>query len=224
MLSTAQKKERIENKLRIAREGLPFIAIALGLTLIFGLLHWFVLFFLFALISIFVIGFFRDPQRQQNVPTDAVLAPADGWIVRIEHLPADQNPLGRPAQKISIFMSVFNVHVNRNAVSGRVTRIQYFPGKFLSAHLDKASAGNERNQLILETPGGQSIVVVQIAGLIARRIVCWVNEGEEVIAGQRFGLIRFGSRLDVYLPEECRIPVQKNQRTRAGLTIIGYLP
>ena len=224
MLSTTQKKERIENKFGIAREGLPFIAISLGLTLIFGLLGWMVFFILFVLISIFVIGFFRDPQRQQNVPVDAILAPADGRIIRIEHLPADQNPLSRPARKISIFMSVFNVHVNRNAVSGRVIQIQYFPGKFLSAHLDKASDGNERNQLTLETPGGQRIVVVQIAGLIARRIVCWVNEGEEVIAGRRFGLIRFGSRLDVYLAEEYRIPVQKGHRTRAGQTIIAYRP
>ncbi len=224
MLSATQKKERIENKLRIAREGLPFIAISLGLTLIFGLLVWIVFFILFALISIFVIGFFRDPQRQQEVPVDAVLAPADGRIIRIEHLPDNQNPLGRPARKISIFMSVFNVHVNRNVVNGRVMRIQYLPGKFLSANLDKASAGNERNQLTLETQSGQRIVVVQIAGLIARRIACWVNEGEEVVAGQRFGLIRFGSRLDVYLAEECRIPVQKAQRTRAGQTIIAYMP
>ena len=224
MLSTAQKKERIENNLRIAREGLPFIAISLGLTLIFGLLGWLLLFILFVLISIFVIGFFRDPQRQQNVPVDAILAPADGRIIRIEHLPADQNPLGWPARKISIFMSVFNVHVNRNVANGRVMRIQYFPGKFLSANLDKASAGNERNQLTLETQSGHRIVVVQIAGLIARRIACWVNEGEEVVAGQRFGLIRFGSRLDVYLAEEYRIPVQKGHRTRAGQTIIAYRP
>jgi phosphatidylserine decarboxylase len=224
MLSADQKQVRVENKLGIAREGLPFIAISLGMTLIFGLIGWSILFILAALLTIFVAGFFRDPQRQPDVPENAVLAPADGKIIKIEYLPESRNPLGKPAHKISIFMSVFNVHVNRNPVDGEVARIQYFPGKFLSANLDKASASNERNQITINTKSGNCIVLIQIAGLIARRIACWIKEGEEVIAGKRFGLIRFGSRLDVYVAEECRILAREEQRTRAGKTIIAYLP
>jgi phosphatidylserine decarboxylase len=121
-------------------------------------------------------------------------------------------------------MSLFDVHVNRIPTGGRISRISYRPGAFFAANLDKASEKNEQNAVTLDTPDGKQIVFVQIAGLIARRIVCWVREGDDVQAGQRFGLIRFGSRVDVFLPEGSRVAVQPRQKVKAGKTIIGYLP
>ena len=174
--------------------------------------------------SLFVIFFFRDPERRPQTPPDAVLTPADGRILEIESLGEDEpNPLGEPARRISIFMSIFDVHVNRIPVSGAIKKIAYHPGKFFSANLDKASKFNEHNKLTLETSASRKIVFIQIAGLIARRIACWVTEGETVKAGQRFGLIRFGSRVEVYLPRDSRIMVRKGQRVKAGTTVIGYL-
>ena len=128
-----------------------------------------------------------------------------------------------PALKISIFMSVFDVHVNRIPVDGTVARISYHPGRFFAANLDKASRDNESNRVLLETPDGRRILVIQIAGLIARRIACWVEEADVVRAGQRFGLIRFGSRLEVFAPESTRTEVKVGHRVKAGQTILGYL-
>jgi phosphatidylserine decarboxylase len=132
--------------------------------------------------------------------------------------------LGTGAVKVSVFMSLFNVHVNRIPTGGRISMISYRPGAFLSANLDKASEKNERNTLRLNTRDGKQIVFIQIAGLIARRIACWVREGDDVQVGQRFGLIRFGSRLEVFLPEGSRVLVQPREKVKAGKTIIGYLP
>ena len=135
----------------------------------------------------------------------------------------EDNPLGEPAVKISVFMSVFNVHVNRIPMEGKISSVKYMAGAFFSANLNKASEQNESNTIILELYNGRKIAVVQIAGLIARRIVCWIKERDIVKKGQRFGLIRFGSRLDVYLPADSDVSVELGQKVRAGETIIAYL-
>jgi phosphatidylserine decarboxylase len=157
------------------------------------------------------------------VSKKTVVAPADGRILKIHHLEDKKNPLGQPAFKVSVFMTVFNVHVNRIPVESVIKDITYNPGKFFSANLDKASEFNENNQITLETRDAHKVVFIQIAGLIARRIVCWVKAGERVTTGQRFGLIRFGSRVDIYLPDDTQITAQINQKVRAGQTVIGYL-
>ena len=156
--------------------------------------------------------FFRDPERvQPNIP-NAVLTPADGRILAVKQIDHSNNPLGAPGLKISIFMSVFNVHVNRIPVGGSIEKIDYHAGQFFSANLDKASEQNENNRVTLRTPDAQKIVVIQIAGLIARRIVCWITEGDRVDRGQRFGLIRFGSRLEAFLPTTQESPYKKGKK------------
>lgn len=175
------------------------------------------------LLTLFIMYFFRDPDRKSQVPQEAILSPADGKIIDVRAVRSDENPLQVPAIKISIFMSVFDVHVNRIPVDGTVTRISYHPGRFFAANLDKASSDNESNRILLETRDGRKILVIQIAGLIARRIACWVEETDAVRAGQRFGLIRFGSRVEVFAPEPTRTAVKTGQRVRAGQTILGYL-
>lgn len=175
-------------------------------------------------LTLFVLYFFRDPDRKAEVQEKAVLSPADGKVLGAWTLESSENPLGAKAVKVSVFMSLFNVHVNRVPASGRIIQISYLPGAFFAAGLDKASERNEQNAVFLELRDGTKIVFVQIAGLIARRIVCWVREGEEVQAGQRFGLIRFGSRVDIYLPKGSRVAVQPGHNVKAGETILGYLP
>ncbi len=207
----------------MAREGLPFVLLGCALVFVFSYLGLTVLTVFSVFISLFTIYFFRDPDRSSNAPDNAVLTPADGKIIQIQHLENDSNPLGEPAIKISIFMSVFNVHVNRIPISGIIKNITYYPGKFFSADLDKASEQNERNKITLQTPDSRNIVFIQIAGLIARRIACWVKKGDTMQTGQRFGLIRFGSRLEVFLPGDSQITVQMHQKVTAGETIIGYL-
>ncbi|OGP49841.1 MAG: phosphatidylserine decarboxylase [Deltaproteobacteria bacterium RBG_13_43_22] len=207
----------------IARQGYPFIAGGLaGIALFFWLdfpLGWGI----FGLLTLFVISFFRDPERQSPQEEGAVLSPADGRILLVEE--KEMTPFStRSAIKISIFMSVFNCHVNRIPVSGKIEKVFYRTGKFYSANLDRASAQNEQNALLLFTKEGHEISMVQVAGLIARRIVCWVNQGETIKRGERFGLIRFGSRVDLYLPASTRIRIQRGDKVKAGLTIIGELP
>jgi phosphatidylserine decarboxylase len=175
-----------------------------------------------AFLTLWCAYFFRDPQRVTPLREGLVVSPADG-MVSFAGFAAPPPELGlgdRPLQRVSIFMSVFDCHVNRAPVAGRVTKVAYKPGLFLNADLDKASEDNERNGLVIE---GQSGVfgVVQIAGLIARRIVCFVNEGASLSAGDRFGLIRFGSRVDVYLPHDAQILVGVNSRAIAGETVIA---
>jgi phosphatidylserine decarboxylase len=179
---------------------------------------------LLGIVTIFIISFFRDPDRENNVHDDTVLTPADGKILDIQYLEDRNNPLGEPAVKVSIFMSIFNVHVNRVPTTGRIANIIYSSGKFFSASLDKASEHNENNSITIQTKYGRKIVFVQIAGLIARRIVCWLKESDNVIAGQRCGLIRFGSRVEIFLPSDSRIIVQSRDKVKAGKTILGYLP
>lgn len=215
--------KRIDNKLPIAREGIPFILIGIGLTCVFLILDLLVLAIPFAVLTFFTIFFFRDPQRNLVNSEKAVFTPADGKIIAIEKLTSGDNRFNGTAIKLSIFMSLFNAHINRIPVGGRISQLIYHPGKFFPANLDKASAYNENNMVLLETDNREKIVLVQVAGLIARRIVCWVKAGDYVKTGQRFGLIRFGSRLEVYLPPDSTITVRKGEKVKAGQTIIGYL-
>lgn len=216
-------ESRINNKWPLAKEGLPFVLLGCALVFIFSYLSLTVLTVFSVFISLFTTYFFRDPDRSNNAPDNAVITPADGKIIQIQHLENDNNPLEEPAIKISIFMNVFNVHVNRIPISGTIKDIAYYPGKFFSADLDKASEQNEKNKITLQTPDSRKIVFIQIAGLIARRIACWVKKGDKMQTGQRFGLIRFGSRLEVFLPGDSQITIQMHQKVKAGETIIGYL-
>lgn len=218
-----RRDKRIHNRWAIAREGLPFIGAGVAVTLILVGLNLWGLAVAAGVLTLFIVYFFRDPERRPAGLEHALLAPADGRILGVQDLPGSENPLGQPAFKVSIFMSVFNVHVNRIPAAGRISEISYRPGRFFSANLDKASEQNEHNRILLETRTGVRLAFVQIAGLIARRIACWIREGDEVVAGQRFGLIRFGSRVDVYVPRQVRIVVEESQKVKAGQTILGYL-
>lgn len=224
------EETQINNGLPVAREGLPFILIGSVLTLLslyFGFFIYNNLLFVsifMGIITLFIIYFFRDPPRENPTHDEkTVLIPADGKILDIQHLKDGNNPLSEPAIKVSIFMSIFNVHVNRIPITGRILKIIYNPGKFFSANLNKASEQNENNRVTIQTDNGRKIVFVQIAGLIARRIVCWIKEWDNVKAGQRCGLIRFGSRVDIYLPHDSRIILKPRCRVKAGETILGYL-
>ncbi len=218
------QESRIHNRIGIAREGFPFIGIGLAMTLLLLSLGLGSLTIVAGALTLFVLYFFRDPDREAGAEEKAVLTPADGRVLGVWPLGSGENPLGARAVKVSVFMSLFDVHVNRIPARGRISRISYRPGAFFAASLDKASEKNEQNALTLDTRDGRQIAFVQIAGLIARRIACWVREGDDVQAGQRFGLIRFGSRVDVFLPEGSRVAVQPRQKVKAGKTIIGYLP
>jgi phosphatidylserine decarboxylase len=174
------------------------------------------------LAALFVLQFFRDPPRQ--VPGDAhtVVCPADGRVVAVER--ARDPYLERNAIKVSVFMNVFNVHSNRSPVDGRVQKRWYNPGRFINAAFDKASLENERNALWLRTTGGADVTCVQIAGLIARRILCYVREGDSLERGQRFGFIRFGSRVDIYVPEDANLVAALGDKVYATSTVIATLP
>jgi phosphatidylserine decarboxylase len=206
----------------IIREGLPFI-IPLGIfTLIFSIVDIIWAASIFFIATCVVAWFFRNPEREFSEGEKSVISPADGEVIKIENS-IESDFLDGPMQKISVFMNVFDVHVNRLPYSGTVAHIQYNKGKFFSANLDKASELNERNSILIETDDGNKILTVQIAGLIARRIECWVKEGMQVRKGERFGLIRFGSRLEVFLPPDAIISVRVGDRVRAGETLIGWL-
>lgn len=209
-------------KVPIAKEGIPFILIAVAVTVfVFWLSGSVFARVPFLLITAFVVAFFRDPERIIPADENAIVSPADGRVIKAERV-MEARILKAEALKISIFMNVFNVHVNRFPATGRIRRIIYNPGKFFSADLDKASLENEQNALVVEGPGGRLFAFNQIAGLIARRIVCRVSEGMTLKRGERFGLIRFGSRVDVYLPADCRVTVKIGQKVSAGSSIIGY--
>jgi phosphatidylserine decarboxylase len=205
----------------IAREGWPFLATAFGLSLAVN--AW--LGFAWALplwaVSIFILQFFRDPPREIPDDPQAVLSPADGRIVAVEKV---RDPyLERDALKISVFMNVFNVHSNRSPVDATVKQRWYHAGSFLNAALDKASLENERNALWLRTRGGDDVVCVQVAGLIARRILCYVGEGAGLERGQRYGFIRFGSRVDVYLPPDAEVKAALGDAVYATESILARL-
>ncbi|MGD0278520.1 MAG: phosphatidylserine decarboxylase family protein [Smithella sp.] len=207
----------------IAPEGYPFIVFSLVVTVFIALLGgncWLII--LFALLTFFIIWFFRNPERYFQDQEKVLISPADGKVIKIEDVEVDGTISGK-FKKISIFMNVFNVHVNRAPYAGKIETINYHAGKFFSANLDKASKENERNEIMIRTEDGRTIWTVQIAGLIARRIVCWVNTEMNIKKGERFGLIRFGSRVDVYLPEDSKISVKLRDKVKAGQTILGYL-
>ncbi len=207
----------------VTPEGYPFIgAFALVSLILFWL--WTPLGWIGTVLTLWCIYFFRDPPRVTPVREGLVVSPADGRVSQITTAaPPHELGLGvAPLLRISVFMSVFDCHVNRSPVNGRVEKIVYQPGKFFNADLDKASADNERNSLVIATAGTR-IAVVQIAGLIARRIVCYVRETQPVGAGERFGMIRFGSRLDVYLPEGTAPMVAVGQTALAGETVLADL-
>ncbi len=221
---TAQRRLlQTRARLPIALEGWPFILApaVLAEILALGGVLWAALIAFAA--AVWAAYFFRDPQRITPPGDELVVAPADGRVVFAGLVEA--TPLGRgAARKVSVFMSLFDVHVNRMPVGGAVEELRYIPGAFLNASLNKASEKNERLILRLKTKKGLEVEVVQIAGLIARRIVCWARSGDEVEAGERFGLIRFGSRVDVYLPEDSRLAVEKGQGVKAGQSVLGWLP
>lgn len=204
-------------------EGFPFIGgFALASLILFWV--WSPLGWIGTVLTLWCCYFFRDPARVTPVREGLVISPADGRISLISNaIPPKELELGdRPLPRVSVFMSVFDCHVNRSPVAGRIERIAYRPGKFLNADLDKASEDNERSGMVVATAGAR-IGVVQIAGLIARRIVSFVKEGQAVGAGERYGLIRFGSRVDVYLPEGTRPLVAEGQTSLAGETVIADL-
>jgi len=206
----------------IHREGWPFIALFAVAALLLALL-WEPLGWLGLLLTAWCAFFFRDPDRVTPTRDGLVISPADGMVQMIGRaVPPAELGMGEAAlMRVSIFMSVFDVHVNRMPVAGRILRLAYRPGKFVNASLDKASEDNERMAVRIATPDGREFVVVQIAGLIARRIKCWLGEDSQLRAGERFGLIRFGSRVDVYLPEGVAPLVVCGQRAVAGETVLA---
>jgi phosphatidylserine decarboxylase len=209
----------------VHREGWRFVAIFAAITLLF---YWFDLNFLAALgliATAWCAYFFRDPERVTPLGETLVVSPADGRISAIETVvPPPELDLPRENHtRISVFMNVFDVHVNRSPIDGRIAKLTYVPGVFLNAELDKASEDNERQALTLERDGGGKIGVVQIAGLVARRIVAFVREEDRLQAGQRFGLIRFGSRVDVYVPAQTTLLVSTGQLALAGETVLADL-
>ncbi len=206
----------------IAVEGYPFIALFAFITVVFALLGWTVITLLFLVLTLFSVYFFRNPDRTVPLEKGAVVSPADGKVVFVGTV-EENRLLNCEMIKVSIFMSVFNVHVNRVPCSGKVIDQFYNKGQFVNAALDKASLENEQAGMLLECDNGKPLLVVQIAGLIARRIVTYPVIGDVLERGQRYGLIRFGSRLDVYLPTDCKVEVELGDRCVAGETIIGYL-
>ncbi len=206
----------------IAREGWPFLAISVAAALAVGVLAGWLWSAPLWVWSLFVLQFFRDPARPVPGTAKSVLSPADGRIVAIEK--TRDAYVDREALKVSVFMNVFNVHSNRSPVDGEVKGCWYHPGRFLNAALDKASLENERNAVWLRTPDGQDVTSVQVAGLIARRILCYVKVGDVLVRGGRYGFIRFGSRVDVYLPPGSRVRVTIGDKVAASATILAELP
>ena len=209
-------------KLPIAQEGFPFILFCGFSTLICSVLGLQIAGIAGLLITAFVTWFFRDPSRIQPEDSDAVVCPADGKVIIIDEI-FDDRFLQQQVIKISIFMNVFNVHVNRIPFAGSVQQVKLKAGKFYSADKGKAALHNEYCSMVIATSSGQQYGVVQVAGLIARRIICWAEKGDQVKVGQRYGLIRFGSRVDLYLPLDCPIEVKPGQKVRAGETILARM-
>ncbi|NQY82821.1 MAG: phosphatidylserine decarboxylase [Alphaproteobacteria bacterium] len=209
--------------------GYPFIALFAA----FGILLWWIndlLGFVGLILTVWCIYFFRDPVRHTPQADGLVISPADGIITEVAEIEVpDEIPLPYPrALKIGVFMNVFDIHVNRAPCSGTITDLGYYPGSFLDASLDKTSTQNERQMMVMQTSFRKddeavSIAFVQIAGLVARRIICHLDEGQSLRAGARFGLIRFGSRVDVYLPTDAAVCVAVGQRMIAGQTVLGHL-
>ena len=207
-------------KIPVATEGAPFIGLLALASIVFAILNWPVTAVASLAATAFVLYFFRDPERVVPNGDDFVVSPADGRVIEVKA--ASEGSLqGSEVIRVSIFMNIFNVHVNRAPISGSVARIEYKEGTFWAADKNRAVVENERNSLLLVSDNGFECTVVQVAGLIARRIVCWAEEGDSLKRGERFGLIRFGSRLDVYLPKDVPVLVRKGQRVLAGQTVLA---
>ncbi len=204
----------------VAREGYRLLLAAVAVTAFI----WFIFggwpFLVLLGVTAFLVSFFRDPERDIPEDPDSIVSPADGRVIKVERV-IEESFGEDEALKVSVFMNVFNVHVNRAPVAGRVEKIVYRPGSFFSADLDKASIYNERNTFFIEAVKGR-VVATQIAGLVARRIVCRVSEGMEIERGERIGMIMFGSRVDLFLPKKSRITVKVGDRVKAGSSILGY--
>lgn len=203
----------------LAADGLPIIGVLALATLVAALLRWPYVAVFLLLLTAFCVQFFRDPERVVPDAPGLAVSPADGRVIRLGRAP---DPLtGEMKDVVCIFMNVFNVHVNRVPVAGTIERVEYFPGKFFNADLDKASVDNERNVVVVKDAAGDEFTMVQIAGLIARRIVCRAAPGDAFVRGERFGMIKFGSRVDVYLPHGYHQSVTMDQKVLAGQTVIA---
>jgi len=212
-----------EVRIPVAGEGYPFIGFAGFVTLITALLDYDMATLAGLAVTAFVLYFFRDPERVSPTAADAIVCPADGKVISIDKQ-FDDKFINEHVYKISIFMNVFNVHVNRVPFAGTVTDIKYSPGRFYSANSERGALENETCAVVMECENGRRFAFVQMAGLIARRIVCWAEKGDYLAAGQRFGLIRFGSRVDIYLPSQVQVEVSNGQKVKAGETVLGYFP
>jgi len=206
----------------IAKEGYPFIALFGFITLVFALLGWPCLTVQLLALTLFTVYFFRNPERVVPKGDNLVVAPADGKVIFVGEV-EEERYFSQRVTKVSIFMSVFNVHVNRVPCDGKVVDMYYNKGEFVNASYDKASKSNEQAGILLETPGGAKILFVQIAGLIARRIVTYPIVGDVLQRGARFGLIRFGSRVDIYFPMNADVTITLGEKTVAGETVLGTL-
>ncbi|MBE9580622.1 MAG: phosphatidylserine decarboxylase family protein [Proteobacteria bacterium] len=206
----------------VASEGLPLIVSSAFVTVYLAALGLSMVALFFGAVTCFIVFFFRDPDRVIPTEDGAVVSPADGKVVEVRVV-SESDVAREKMLKVSVFMSVFNVHVNRIPTDGTVVDISYYPGRFFSANLDKASKDNERNAVSLDIENGRRLVVVQVAGLIARRIVCRIHKGDHLRRGQRFGIICFGSRLDVYLPSDTKPAVSVGDKVLAGTSILGHL-
>jgi len=211
----------VEQKLPIAKEGFPFLIPAALVTVIFAGMGWLMLTFLGFLLTLFIAFFFRNPKRKIPTLQNIILSPADGRIIHLGECEEDRF-LKEKALKVSIFMSLFNVHINRAPASGKVLERSYHPGQFLVANAEKSSLLNEQNAFILETEDRLKILLIQIAGFVARRIVCYAKAGDTLRMGEIFGMIRFGSRIDLYLPTGVKPTVRVGQHVKGGESIIGY--
>ena len=210
-----------QNRWPIAREGVPFILLTALLTVFFIGMGWKLLTFLGIFITLFIGFFFRNPKRKIPSLENIILSPADGRIIHVgEH--KEDRFLKEKVLKVSIFMSLFDVHVNRAPASGKILQRSYLPGRFLVANAEKSSLLNEQNAFILETEDQLKILLIQIAGFVARRIVCYAKAGDTLRRGEIFGLIRFGSRVDLYLPASVTPIVRVGQHVKGGESIIGY--
>ncbi len=207
----------------LALEGYPFIAFAALSTLVAAVLGYDIVALTGLFLTGFIIFFFRDPERVPPAEEDVLVAPADGKVILIEKI-FDDKFVQEHVYKVSIFMNIFNVHVNRFPFRGRVERVYYSPGSFYAANSERGAMANEYCAITLTTPSNQKMAVVQVAGLLARRIVCWAGKGDMLERGQKFGLIRFGSRVDLYLPLQVQLEISTGQKVRAGETTLGYLP
>lgn len=207
----------------IATEGYPFIGLFAFVTLLFAALGWYCLTTIALGLTLFTVYFFRNPERTPPEGENAIVAPADGKIIFVGKVPENRYFNGQEVTKVSIFMNVFNVHVNRVPINCKVVEQFYNKGQFLNASLDKASLENEQSGMLLEVDSGLRILCVQIAGLVARRIVSYPENGDQLQRGQRYGLIRFGSRVDLYFPEGVEVKAKLGEKTVAGESVLGYL-